>query len=172
MTRRYSNSEWLDVLYTSVRNTPGGVAAAATFLTNRRGRNIAAEALRLRLNGQGENRLSMEMFELLLEWMQEQGRPDALDALHALNQRFGLQSTPADADGDADSPHAVSQHTLELARRTGEVAEEVRAALEDGVITLREADDIAAAARSSRRLLDQLVRTVQRVSKLSPRRSA
>lgn len=172
MTRRYSNSEWLDVLYTSVRNTPGGVAAAAAFLTNRRGRSIATEALRLRLNGQGENRLSMEMFELLLEWMQEQDRPDSHDALHALNERFGLHSMPLDIEDDADTTHAVSQHTLALARRTGEAAEEVRVAPNDGVITPREADDIAAAARSSRRILDQLVQTVQRVSKLSTRRNA
>lgn len=170
MTRRYSKSEWLDVLYTSVRNADGGVAAAATHLTDRRGRTIATEALRLRLTGQGENRLSMEMFELLLEWMQGQNRPDALDALHALNERFGLSSMPVEVDGDADSPQAVTQRTLELACRTGEVAEEVRAALEDGVITPREADDIGDAARRSRRILDQLVRTVQRVSKRTTRR--
>ncbi|MFM0660117.1 hypothetical protein [Paraburkholderia sediminicola] len=92
MTCRYSGTEWLDVLYTSVRNTPGGVADAANFLTLRRGRGIAPESLRLRLRGEGENRLSMEMFELLIEWMQEkkEGAPFALDPLHALNERFGL----------------------------------------------------------------------------------
>lgn len=65
MTRRYSNTDWLDVLYTSVRNTPGRVAEVAVFLTNRRERSIISEALRLRLNGQDEHRLLMEMFELM-----------------------------------------------------------------------------------------------------------
>lgn len=62
MTCRYSETEWLDVLYTSVRKTPGGVAAAAAFLTQRRGRNITVESLRLRLNGNGDTYPSMEIF--------------------------------------------------------------------------------------------------------------
>lgn len=31
MTCRYDSTEWLDVLYTSVRNTPGGVADATNL---------------------------------------------------------------------------------------------------------------------------------------------
>lgn len=76
MTCRYDSTEWLDVLYTSVRNTPGGVADAANHLTIRRGKNITPESLRLRLRGVGDSRLSMEMFELLIEWMQEKADGD------------------------------------------------------------------------------------------------
>ncbi|MFM0646886.1 hypothetical protein PQR14_21390, partial [Paraburkholderia bryophila] len=79
MTCRYSGIDWLDVLYTSIRRTPGGVADAAAFLANRRGKNITTESLRLRLRGEGENRLSMEMFELLIEWMEEKRQPHYLD---------------------------------------------------------------------------------------------
>ncbi len=83
MTCRYSRTEWLDVLYTSVRDAPGGVADAANYLSDRRGKSITPESLRLRLRGVGDSRLSMEMFELLVEWMQEkaEARPYALDAL-------------------------------------------------------------------------------------------
>ncbi|WP_184852673.1 phage regulatory CII family protein [Paraburkholderia tropica] len=164
MTCRYSGAEWLDVLYTSVRNTKGGVADAAAFLTNRRGRNIGTESLRLRLRGEGENRLSMEMFELLTEWMEERREPHYRDALIALNERFGLSATPVEATSAGSTTSDVALHALDLARHTGIVAEQVHAALEDDVVTGQEADDIVAAARGSQRMLDRLVATVRRVS--------
>jgi len=165
MTRRYSNANWLDVLYTSVRDTSGGVVEAAAYLTNRRGRSITSEALRLRLAGQGDHRLSMEMFELLIEWMQERGRPDALNAVHALNERFDLIAAPIENDTETGSANTVALHTLDLARHTGKVADEVRAALADGKITPVEAEAIAAAARASQRMLDRLVRAARRASR-------
>ncbi|NIF80154.1 hypothetical protein F3J20_22630 [Paraburkholderia sp. Cy-641] len=165
MTRRYSNTEWLDVLYTSVRNTPGGVAGAATFLTNRRGRSIASEALRQRLNGQGESRPAMDVFELLLEWMQEQRQPHALDALHALNERFGLFATAVESESEIGSVHAVAMRALEHAQYAGAVADKVREALDDDKITVAEADVIADAARSAQRQLDQLVRAAHRAAR-------
>lgn len=168
MTRRYSNTDWLDVLYTSVRNTPGRVAEAAVFLTNRRERSITSEALRLRLNGHGEHQLSMEMFELLLEWMQEKRQPHALNALHALNERFDLIASAADVDSESGSVNAVALHALELAQHAGAVATEVREALQDGKITAAEAEAIAAAARASQRMLDRLVRAAHRAARRVP----
>jgi hypothetical protein len=157
------------VLYSSVRDTPGGVADAAQFLTNRRGTSIGTESLRLRLRGEGENRLSMEMFELLIEWMEEKRQDHYLDALHALNERFGMRATRADPVAAGDTVTAVASHALEVAKHTGLVAEEVRAALDDGKINSREADDIVAAARGSQRMIDRLVQTVRRVSTRSAR---
>jgi hypothetical protein len=171
MTCRYSGTEWLDVLYTSVRDTPGGVADAAAFLTNRRGKNIGTESLRLRLRGEGENRLSMEMFELLIEWMEEKRQPHCRDALHALNERFGLRAAEADETASGNTVGVVALQALDLARHTGIVAERVHAAIEDGKITPQEADDVVAAARGSQRMLDRLVRTVLRVSKLGGRKA-
>lgn len=169
MTCRYSGTEWLDVLYTSVRNTPGGVADAAAFLTNRRGRSIGAESLRLRLRGEGENRLSMEMFELLLEWMQERRQPHSLDSLHALNETFGLRAERTGEEGEEHTSDAVAMHALDLARHTGIVAEKVYLALIDNVVTRAEADDIVAAARGSQRMLDTLIRSVARASRARKR---
>ncbi|ALP62808.1 phage regulatory CII family protein [Paraburkholderia caribensis] len=171
MTCRYSGTEWLDVLYTSVRNTPGGVADAAAFLTNRRGKSIGTESLRLRLRGEGENRLSMEMFELVIEWMEEKRQPQYLDALCALNERFGLSASPAPGDESVDTVKAVAEAASEAARLSGDVSSVVIEAIEDGRITQQEADDIAVAARANQRLLDRLLRTVQAVSRLGRRQA-
>jgi hypothetical protein len=171
MTCRYSGTDWLDVLYTSVRGTPGSVADAAAFLTNRRGKSIGTESLRLRLRGEGENRLSMEMFELLIEWMEEKRQPQRFDVIHALNERFGLRATEATEQDVPESVDAVALGALELARQSGVVAGEVRTAIEDGRITDQEADAIVLAARDNQRLLDRLLRTVQAVSRLGRRQA-
>ncbi|MBK5058915.1 phage regulatory CII family protein [Paraburkholderia domus] len=165
MTCRYSGTDWLDVLYTSVRNTPGGVADAAAFLTNRRGKSIGTESLRLRLRGEGENRLSMEMFELLIEWMEEKRQPHFADAIHALNERFGLRAASTDADEAHADVDRVALDALELTRQTGLVAGEVREAIADGRITGPEADAIVVAARSQQSVVDRLVGAVLRISK-------
>ncbi|MEX3915991.1 hypothetical protein AB4Y43_07060 [Paraburkholderia sp. BR10872] len=164
MTCRYSNTDWLDVLYTSIRGTPGGLPEAAAFLTNRRGRNITTESLRLRLRGQGENRLSMEMFELLIEWMEERRQPQYRDALIALNERFNLSVVPNDIVQVGSTPHDIAMQTFDLAQHAGIVAECVREALEDRIVTPAEADNIIGAARDSKRLLDRIIATVRRVS--------
>jgi hypothetical protein len=166
MTCRYSGTDWLDVLYTSVRNSPGGVADAAAFLANRRGKSIGTESLRLRLRGEGENRLSMEMFELLIEWMEEKRQPHSLDPLHALNERFGLRAVPADELESTGSVEAVVLAAKDVAEQSGAVTSEVISAIADGRITPSEADAIAGAARTNQRLLDRLLRTAARVSKI------
>ncbi|MDE1007535.1 MAG: hypothetical protein OSB38_17860 [Paraburkholderia fungorum] len=165
MTCRYSGTDWLDVLYTSVRNTPGGVADAAAFLTNRRGKSIGTESLRLRLRGEGENRLSMEMFELLIEWMEEKRQPHFVDPILALNERFGLRATLADDVDTPGSVDGVALDALELTRQTGVVAGEVREAIADGKITAPEADAIVVAARAQLTIIDHLIGAVRRLSK-------
>jgi hypothetical protein len=166
MTCRYSGTDWLDVLYTSVRNTPGGVADAARFLTNRRGKSIGTESLRLRLRGEGENRLSMEMLELVVEWMDEKRQPQSLDVIHALNERFGLRAASAADLDSAGTVEAVVRAAKDVAEQSGDVTSEVISAVSDGRITAQEAEAIAAATRKNQRLLDRLLRTAVRVSKL------
>ena len=167
MTCRYSGTEWLDVLYTSVRNTPGGVADAANFLTLRRGRGITTESLRLRLRGEGDNRLSMEMFELLIEWMQEKRDSDshALDALHALNARFGLVAEAIEDQSDGDQTvielTQLVSTALHLQAHVGHVAGEVQRAIEDARIDEREAEQIIATGRKGQRLFQRLMRTAR-----------
>lgn len=175
MTCRYDSTEWLDVLYTSVRNTPGGVADAANFLTVRRGKNVTTESLRLRLRGVGDSRLSMEMFELLVEWMQEKSEASAhaLDALHALNARFGLVAERLDDSGTDD---VVGQGTmrlvstaLHLQAHVGRVANDVTRALEDQRIDDREAEEIIATGRHGQRLFQKLIHAARALAKLRRR---
>jgi len=49
MPCRTSALNWLDVLYNSVRKTPGGVVDAAAFLADRRGKSMHPETLRAKL---------------------------------------------------------------------------------------------------------------------------
>ncbi|KVE37339.1 phage regulatory CII family protein [Burkholderia sp. BDU5] len=170
MTCRYDSTEWLDVLYTSVRNTPGGVADAANHLTNRRGKGITPESLRLRLRGVGDSRLSMEMFELLIEWMQEKSEAEAhaLDALHALNARFGLVAERVDDHHAADVHEPGAMHlvttTLHLQAHVGKVADDVTRALEDQRIDDREAEQIIATGRKGQRLFQRLIHAARNLA--------
>ncbi|MGE8162987.1 phage regulatory CII family protein [Paraburkholderia sp. NPDC080076] len=113
----------------------------------------------------------MEMFELLVEWMEEKRQPQCFEAIHALNARFGLRATEATDQDAADNVDAVALGALDFARQSGVVAGEVRTALADGVITPQEVDAIAVAARANQRLLDRLLRTVQAVSRLGRRQA-
>ncbi len=90
MTCYLSPTDWRDVLYNAVRNAPGGVAAAAAFLAQRRGCSMNTETLRARLRGVDGEWVNLEILELLSEWMQDSKHPDALAWLSALNNRFGL----------------------------------------------------------------------------------
>ncbi|AEA59760.1 phage regulatory CII family protein [Burkholderia gladioli] len=163
MTCQYSSAEWADVLYTSIRNTPGGVGAAAVYLTSRRGKAITKENLRLRLRGEGENRLSVEMLELLIEWMQELRQPHALDALYALNEQFGLRAVDASQTDDLDPANALIAETLAIAKHSGEVAGAVKEALEDNVVSVAEASAITDAARQQQRSLDRVIRLARSI---------
>ncbi|CAB5299062.1 hypothetical protein IST455A_00839 [Burkholderia multivorans] len=171
MTCRYDSTEWLDVLYTSVRNTPGGVADAANYLTVRRGKNVTTESLRLRLRGVGDSRLSMEMFELLIEWMQEktEAKAHALDALHALNARFGLVAEHVDEHGadEALEPGAMRlvSTALHLQAHVGRVADDVTRALEDQRIDDRKAEEIIATGRKGQRLFQRLIHAARNLAK-------
>ncbi|MFM0647254.1 hypothetical protein PQR14_23265 [Paraburkholderia bryophila] len=171
MTCRYSGTDWLDVLYTSIRNTPGGVADSATFLANRRGKNITTESLRLRLRGEGDNRLSMEMFELLIEWMEEKRQPHYLDPIHALNERFGLIAerqgdAPSDEVDGSHDVNALARATLDLQVHVGEVAGEVVRAVADRRIDLHEAEQLTVVSRKGQRLFQRLIHTATRLAKL------
>lgn len=164
------------MLYTSVRNTPGGVADAANHLTNRRGKNITPESLRLRLRGVGDSRLSMEMFELLVEWMQEKAEASAhaLDALHALNGRFGLVAEAvdeqgADDAGDGSAMRLVST-ALSLQAHVGLVADDVTRALVDRRIDDNDAEKIIATGRKGQRLFQRLIHAARNLAARRRRR--
>lgn len=164
MTCHYSAADWRDVLYNSVRAAPGGVNAAAAFLAERRGRTMHAETLRARLRGVDGDSISMEIAELLTEWLQDLGRADARDWLHVFNARFGLVAT------DVGSAHAQQQGDvnaalrLRLLRNTasgGRLAELGLKATDDNCVDPREAEAILAQIGSEQRELQELADSVR-----------
>lgn len=71
MTCGTSPLSWLDTLYNAVRETPGGVRAAAAYLAQRRGKSMHPETLRAKLRGLEGESVTIEIAELLTEWTQE-----------------------------------------------------------------------------------------------------
>lgn len=159
MTCHYSETQWRDVLYNSVRKAPGGVEAAAEFLTKRRGRSIHKEHLRQRLRGVDGDSISLEMAELLTEWMQEMRCPDALDWLHAFNGRFGLAAAVIDqgkVQSQADAVRALRDGLLQITVQGGRLTELALAATADNRVDGKEADALEAQVWEEVRALLQL----------------
>lgn len=168
MTCRYSESDWLDLLYNSVRNAPGGVAAAAAFLAQRRGRTIHKESLRSKLRGLDGETVSMEVAQLLGEWLTEMGRPDALDWLKAFAAQFSLvceQIDAAPAGGWPCEVTAIKDKLLALAMKGGSLTQVALAAVADDDISEADADAIERHAMEEARLLFRLSRNARRAAR-------
>ncbi|VVG70928.1 hypothetical protein PAP18089_01900 [Pandoraea apista] len=164
MTCKYGETEPLDVLYNAVRATPGGVADAANYLSTRRGRQISAENLRLRLRSEGDNRLSFEMFDLLVEWLEDRGRSDARDAIAAWAAQHGMRAVPMAQMSGETCVSQLARDALTLGQHCGTVAAEVVAAIDDKRITLDEQDAITRVVRDTQQTLDELLARVKRLA--------
>lgn len=165
MTCRYSQVEWRDVIYNSVRNAPGGVVEAAKFLTARRGKTIHPEVLRSKLRGVDGESVSMEMAELLTEWLMDLNRPDARDWIHAFNTRFDMSAEELDSLADCgfkDQIVAIRDELLNLAVAGGLLTSTGMDAIEDKKITPSEAEAIEAQVHQEIRLLLRLARSARR----------
>ncbi|WP_414440472.1 hypothetical protein [Burkholderia sp. 22PA0106] len=172
MTNKYSQTAWIDVLYTSVLNTPGKVEDAARFLTERRGTRISGEALRCRLREVEETRISGEMFELLVEWMLEKNQPHALDAVHAFNARFGLVATAVERPDGEQTVDALVRSVLTVARGAGSLADEVERAAKAVAIGRNEAEAIERVGRDAQREIEKTIGIARRVALRRRRRRA
>ncbi|HDR9100700.1 phage regulatory CII family protein [Burkholderia vietnamiensis] len=170
MAHQYSQIAWIDVLYTSVLNTPGKVEDAARFLTERRGVRITGEALRLKLREVDGARLSGEMFELLVEWMLEKNQPHAMDAVHAFNGQFGLVAVSADRGEVPSCINALVESVLSVNTKAGGLADEVRRAVSDGVIERREAESIEKIGRAAQRRIEETIQIARRAGQSRARR--
>lgn len=158
MTCHYSGTAWSDVLYTSVRNTPGGVNDSARFLTERRGKTIHPETLRAKLRHIDGESISLEMVELLTEWMEEKAQAHRLDWLHSLNAQFGLATTSVQADdGMRDLKASFVQKTFSFGVLAGSISE----ALSDGKVSPAEAEKITIAAQENQRASQDIIESVR-----------
>lgn len=168
MTCYYSDADWRDVLYTSVCNTDGGVVDAARYLTERRGRAIHPETLRTRLRHRDGQAISLEMAEMLSEWMESKadGQAHALNWLLALNGRFGLS---ASRHGVVTEPAACLLQTIQSALNGkaidyGSLASVVVQALADQHISEREADAIEAIGRENQRKTESIIQAARKAA--------
>lgn len=171
MTCYYSDADWRDVLYTTVCNTDGGVADAARYLTERRGRSIHPETLRTRLRHRDGQAISLEMAEMLAEWMESKadGQAHALDWLHALNGRFGLSAARHEAQVDTGACllQALQSALNGKAVDYGTLAGIVVQALADQHISPQEADAIEAIGRENQRRTEKIIRAARKAASRS-----
>ncbi|MYZ41398.1 hypothetical protein EYW45_00260 [Achromobacter sp. KS-M25] len=169
MTCRYSNTNWLDVLYMSVRRTKGGVADAARFLTERRGKSIHPESLRAKLKGD-DDAISVEMAELLSEWMEEKegGAEYANDWIQALagSRNMAIDNVPAaPANGWPCEITALQSKVMNVAALAGKVAGTTAASLEDGDLSAAEVDALVEDLRDLRTMAHRAERNAVRTQK-------
>ncbi|TFL14194.1 hypothetical protein CSC67_08560 [Pusillimonas caeni] len=170
MTCRYTNTDWLDVLYNSVRDTKGGLVDAARFLTERRGKSIHPETLRARLRREKGEAISVEMALLLSEWMEEKagGAEYARDWLQALCASEGLHVDavpPAPAGGWKCEAAALQSKFLDISMLIGQIAGVTSEAVADGAINQAEADKLVPLLRDARVILHRMERNALRAAK-------
>lgn len=170
MTCRYSNTNWLDVLYNSVRRTPGGLADAATFLTERRGRSIHPESLRAKLRGVNGDEVSLSMADLLTEWMEEKagGAEYAKDWIqaHAVEQGLVVDVIPPAPEGGwEDELRAIQTKAMQIGALSGGVLGVTAESLADMNLTADERDKIVDALRDLRTLAHRMERNVVRAER-------
>lgn len=167
MTCRYSSADWRDVFYNVVRSANGGVVAAAKFLSERRGKSIHSEDLRRRLRGADGESLTMEMGELLTEWLIDQRDPNARQWLQAFNARFSMAAAylpPPPEGGWKDEAQAIREKLLQLTAQNGALASIGMRATADNRIDDRECDEMEAEVMAAIELLWRLRRNARRAA--------
>lgn len=170
MTCQRSDIYWRDALYSAVSRAPGNVQAAAAWLSDRRGRGITGESLRKKLRGLEGESLSMEMAELLTEYLQlfVDTESQATDWIASLGAQFGLMIDyvpPPPEGGWPDELHAMQCKLLELSELTGKLSGAGREALADRTVSLAEADHMQDLCREVRTLCFRFERNVTRAAK-------
>ncbi len=164
MTYMRTDLHWRDALYNAVTQVPGGIRAAAAFLTERRGRSISGESLRKKLRGLEGESVSVEIAEMLTEWMEEQVTSKALATtwIQSLGAQFGLAMDFV-PDGDsvsADEIAVLQTALLHISHNAGALSGLGIEAIADGEISRSEADALIRATRNARTMLHRFERSV------------
>ena len=169
MTCQRSDIYWRDALYSAVSLAPGNVQAAAAWLSDRRGRSITGESLRKKLRGVEGESLSMEMAELLTEYLQQfvDTESRATDWIASLGAQFNLMVDyvpPPPPGGWPDELAAMRNKLLELSELTGKLAGAGREALADRAVSIIEANLMQDLSREVRTLCFRFERNVNRAA--------
>ncbi|MDY0978954.1 hypothetical protein [Stenotrophomonas sp. CFBP8994] len=146
---------------------PGSVNAAAAYLTKRRGVSIKGESLRKKLRGLEGESLSMEMMEMLTDWMVEQaaGTPVATDWILSLAAQFNLAIDHVPAAPDGGWPNeidAIKDKLLHVSKFCGQLSAVALDVLQDNRVTLEEADRMLDALQAVRTMCHRMERNLRR----------
>jgi len=141
MTCARSDIYWRDAAYNAVMKMPGSVNAAAAYLTERRGVSIKGETLRKKLRGLDGESISMEMLEMLTEWMMElsAGTSVATDWILSLAAQFNLAVDHVPAAPEAGWPDeiaAIRDKLLHVSKFCGQLSAVALDVLADNQVTL------------------------------------
>lgn len=134
MTRKYSDMNQHDALYTAARAYPGGIDALSQCM------GISVNVLRNKLSPTiASHYPSFEEVSTIVELCQKADVKDALLPLHAMLTRHGMAAfvVPVPASIAQDD---LSQTVCRVMSQIGDVAEAVSQSLLDGNITAAEAD--------------------------------
>jgi|EP01034_Spumella_vulgaris_P040909 hypothetical protein len=134
MTRKYSDMNQHDALYTVARGYPGGIEALSQCM------GISVNVLRNKLSPTiASHYPSFEEVSAIVELCQKAGVKDALLPLHAMLTRHGMAAfvVPLPQQVAQDD---LSQTVCRVMSQVGDVAEAVSQSLLDGKITPSEAD--------------------------------
>ena len=134
MTRKYSDMNQHDALYTVARAYPGGIEALSQCM------GISVNVLRNKLSPTiASHYPSFEEVSAIIELCRKAGVKDALLPLHALLTRHGMAAfvVPVPEQVAQDD---LSQTVCRVMSQVGDVAEAVSQSLLDGKITPSEAD--------------------------------
>ncbi|HDX0795035.1 TPA: hypothetical protein RNS57_002412 [Stenotrophomonas maltophilia] len=171
MTCLRSDLHWRDALNNAVSRAPGGMQDAAAHISKRRGKSISTETLRKKLRGIEGESVSMEMAEILTEYLQRFVGTQAMatDWVCSLAAQFGLMVDYVPAPplaGWPDELAAIQAKLLELHKLTGQLAGAGIDALADRRLTVPEADRIQDLSREVRTLCFRLERNACRAAGL------
>lgn len=169
MTCLRSDLYWRDALHSAVARAPGGLQDAATYISKRRRKSISTETLRKKLRGIDGEAISMEMAEILTDYLQQfvVTQEIATDWVCSLAGQYDLMVDyvpPPPEGGWPDELAAIQVKLLELHKLTGALAGAGIDALADRRLTIPEADRIQDLSRDVRRLCYRLERNACRAA--------
>ena len=169
MTCQRSDLYWRDALHNAVARAPGGLQDAAAHISKRRGKSISAETLRKKLRAVDGESISMEMAEILTDYLQQfvVTQESATDWVCSLAGQYDLMVDyvpPPPEGGLPNELAAIQAKLLELHKLTGALAGAGIDALADQRLTIPEADRIQDLSRDVRRLCYRLERNACRAA--------
>lgn len=126
-----------------------------------------AETLRAKLRGVEGESVSVEIADMLTEWMQEKSQPQATAWIEALASDHALVAIPVEASiGNQTQNHLVHllEKSLDIDAQGGRLSSMLLDSLRDRAIAKGEADQIAAQIDQEMRLLAKLRRNIMRIA--------